>query len=106
MYRFRAISLALVVGLSPTAAAVASVAAVPAAHADQYDCDASYLPCDGSNLDYLDTLGDTPMPHDAVTDGLGDQPVVSDNGWLGDPNFDEPLGDPGDPWWDSRGLGD
>lgn len=85
-----------------TAATVATVAAPTAAHADDYNCDDSYMPCDGSNADYLD--GEQPYPYDDITPYWTD-PIYDQS--LGDPGEDlgytppadtwDPLGD--DPFW-------
>lgn len=83
------------------AATTASVVTAPAAHADDWNCDDSYMPCDGANMDYL--TGDVPPPSDPIyNQGLGDDgsSLVSDPV---DPSvFSYGLGDNGeslaDPW--------
>lgn len=65
-----------------TAATVATVAAPVAAHADDYNCDDSYMPCDGSNGDYLD--GSQPYPYDDITPPPDDpiyQTELGDSDW-------------------------
>jgi hypothetical protein len=95
-YALFAAGLALV----PTAAGVTTAlttVSVHAAYADDWNCDDSYMPCDGSNMDYL--TGDVPYP-----DYVADAPP-----WF-DPIYGQNLGDPGDPtyeepqpWWGDDG---
>jgi hypothetical protein len=82
MRKLRVLALSVVLGAGMTPAAFLA-APVHAVHADQYDCSNSYMPCDGSNLDYNDSLGDTPMPYDENWEG-----------WSVPYDTNSPLGDP------------
>ena len=72
---------------------------ITAAHADPYDCDASYLPCDGSTLDQINPDD----PEYAIPDDP-DDPYWYAPGedvpdpW--DPIYAEPLDEPSDCWSD------
>jgi hypothetical protein len=78
---------------------LATIPSATVAHGDDYDCDASYMPCDGSNADYL--TGEVPPPSDPIyqtslddeTDGTAAQRAMAEQIAQGiNPDTGQPYG--------------